>query len=395
MNHERSTDLEAPAGVSEVLDLLPQALALVDGAGRMVHVNAPFAALVGRPRRELTGTDLKGVVAEECAVVAEVLDRWRGSAGWRPGGLGLHAGGGELIEVQCRGARLPGTDLVVVEVSERVTAVAEFAELSREVEVKNLRRMEARLHESLAELGAVNRRLEAVNAELEQYTSMVSHDVRTPFNAIGRFAAMLDEEHGGELPAEGREMLAAIGRLAERGEQVTAVLLSLARIGAPAVVPEGSDTNAIAAQVRRDLQALIEEAAAELTIGELPPTSLQPVHLERVLTNLLTNSLKYASPERDPAITLEGRQESDVVRLTVSDNGVGVTEQERERIFEPLVRGAAGADRPGTGLGLATCRKIVESYGGRIAVLDAGGVGTTIEVTLPAAGDPTAAGRSA
>lgn len=377
----------------DVLDLLPEAFGLLDAEGRLLHANGRLVELLGRPRQEVVGAPMEALVAEDAEAVREVAQRWRGSSDWRPGGLTIVTGDGTTLEVQCRGARLPATGVVLLHVLERTDAVADFAALNREVEVNNLRRMEARLQSSLAELSAVNQRLEAVNAELDRYASMVAHDIRTPFNAIARFTEILVEDHHAALPDDARQMLDAVARLADRGQEVTDALLSLARIGVPERVPEGSDSNAIAARVRGDLEALVESSGAEITIGDLPTTTLQPVHLDRILTNLLANALKYRSSERRPVIVLEGRVEGERASLTVADNGIGIPEDEREGIFEPLVRGRAAMDRPGTGVGLATCRKIVEAYGGEIAVLDTPGPGATIGVTLPAAGPPVASPR--
>lgn len=386
MNREPGHPSPSSHAVAQrIVELASQALCLIDGEGGLVAVSTPVAERLGMDAGELVGRHVREVVESGDAEVEDVLALWRGSSDWRPGPMHLRAGDDREPGLYCRGARLPGTDLVLVEVGDHEQAVADFVALSREVELTNLRRMEAKLHQSLAELEEVNQRLETANAELDHYASMVAHDIRTPFNAISRFAEMLVEDHGDDLPAEAGEMLGAIARLASRGEDVTEALLTLARIGEPELVPGGSDSGAVAERVRGDLDTIVEEAGADVRFGELPATAVQPVHLERILTNLVTNSLKYASPERRPRVVVEGRVDDGRVRFTVTDNGLGVVEDERERIFEPMVRGAAGAGRPGTGVGLSTCRKIVEAYGGTIAVAETPSPGATIEFTLPAA----------
>lgn len=371
-----------------MVGLASHPVCLVGGDGHVVAASPALGELLGIAPVDVAGRHVRELLAEGGEAIDETLAMWRGSSSWRPGALRVaDTGNGEL---HCRGARLPGTDLLLVEATGQRPAVDDFVALSREVELENRRRMEARLQESLVALEGANQRLEAVNAELDRYASMVAHDIRTPFNAIARFADLLLEDHGHELPDEAEQMLGAIARLAGRGEEVTGALLALARTGEPELVPEGTDSDAVAERVRGDLEAMIAEAEAEVSLGDLPDTAVQSAHLERVLTNLLTNALKYAAANRRPQVLVEGERTGDLVRFTVTDNGRGIPEDERERIFEPLVRGAAAADRPGTGVGLATCRKIVEAYGGSIAVVGAGGEGATVAFTLPATVPPEA-----
>lgn len=375
-----------------VVRLLSQPVCLLDLTGRVVDGSAVLAERLGESPDALAGRRLEEFVEEDGDAVERALALWQGSSGWRPGGLHIRGGRGDDPGLHCRGARLPGTELLLVEITEHERAVSDFVALNREVELANLRRMESRLQESLRELEAVNQRLESANAELDSYASMVAHDIRTPFNAIGRFTELLLEDHGGELPAGADEMLAAVARLAARGEEVTGALLALARVGDPEFVLDGTDSNEVAARVRSDLAATIVAADGEVVIGDLPQTTVQPVHLERVLTNLLVNALKYTAEDRAPRVVVDGARDGDLARFTVRDNGVGIPESERERIFEPMVRGSAGAAHPGTGVGLATCRKIVEAYGGTINVESQAGEGATVVFTLPVA-DPPAAPR--
>ena len=383
---DRKPTSEAVAVARHMVGLASHPVCLVGPDGRLVAASPALSELLGIPPADVAGRHVRELITDGGEAVDETLTLWRGSSSWRPGALRVAGtGNGEL---HCRGARLPGTDLLIVEVTGQRPAVDDFVALSREVELENRRRMEARLQESLVALEAANQRLEAVNAELDRYASMVAHDIRTPFNAIARFADLVLDDHGDELPDDAEQMLGAIARLAGRGEEVTGALLALARTGEPELVPEGTDSDAVAERVRGDLEAMIAEAEAEVSVGDLPDTAVQVTHLERVLTNLLTNALKYAAEGRRPHVVVAGARIGDLVRFTVADNGRGIPGRERERIFEPLVRGADAADRPGTGVGLATCRKIVEAYGGSIAVVESGGEGATVAFTLPAAVPP-------
>lgn len=374
--------------VRRMVELLPHPLCLVDAEGHIVIANQPLADRLGVSAGELPGRHLGDCVQDDPARIEQVLDLWRSSGGWRPAGLKVRGAPTDEATLHCSGARLAGTGLVLVELAQHEDAVADFVALAREVEVANLRRIELRLQNSLDELEEVNQRLEAANAELDRYASMVAHDIRTPFNAIARFTDLLVEDHGHDLPEDAREMLGAIARLAGRGEDVTEALLSLARTGEAELVPGGTDSNQVAERVRADLGAAIADADAELSVADLPVSAAQPVHLERVLTNLVTNALKYGVEDRRTRIVVDGECREGWIHFTVSDNGRGIPEDERERIFEPMVRGASAADQPGTGVGLTTCRKIVEAYGGVIEVVAREGEGTTIAFSLPAAAPP-------
>lgn len=366
-----------PAYVPRILDRLPQALLLLDLDGRILHANPSCEALTGATASQLVEERLHDLVAAAEEDVEGLLERWAGSGQPRPGVLRMAATGTEL---HAEGSRIGGIDVLLVRCRGRDVALGGFDELAREVETNNLRRMKRQLEETIEDLRGANRRLEDANAELNSYAAVVSHDLRTPLTTIAGFVELLELDHADELGAEGQRIIQILKRNTHRLGQVIDALLELARTKGPPEHVAPLEPREVVGEV---LEQIGGDVDAEVVIEDLPTVAVDRTHLSQVFQNLLTNSLRYRSPERPLRITIDGADRNGVAELTVSDNGLGVAPEDRERIFEPLQRGRDVHDNDGTGIGLATCHKIVRSYGGDIWVVEREGPGTTIAFTLP------------
>ena len=365
-----------PAYVPRILDRLPQALLLLDLDGRIVHANPPCEALTGATASEIVGERLHDLVAASEVDVEELLGRWARSGQPRPGVIQMATGS----ELHADGSRIAGIDVLLVRCRERDVALGGFDELAREVETNNLRRMKRQLEETIEDLRGANRRLEDANAELNSYAAVVSHDLRTPLTTIAGFVELLELDHAAELGDEGREIIQILKRNTHRMGQVIDALLELARTKGPPEHVAPLEPREVVSEV---LEQISGDVDAEIVVEDLPTVAVDRTHLSQVFQNLLTNSLRYRSPERPLRITIDGADRNGLAELSVSDNGIGVAPEDRERIFEPLRRGRDVDDVEGTGIGLATCHKIVRSYGGDIWVEDSREPGTTIAFTLP------------
>lgn len=374
----------SPTGpLRRVLDQLPYPLLLVDLDGRIVHANGACSDLLvdvasGR------GRHLAELVADDRAHVEGLLDLWARSASPRPGVLGMYVDDGEPpVPIHALGGRIPDLDLLLVRCRERNDALDGFDELSREVETRNLHQMKRRLESTVEELRATNRRLEDVNEELDRYASVVSHDLRTPLTTVAGFVELLTLEHAGDLDDEGRHILELLERNTRRMGSAIDVLLQLARTKEPPEHVPPLDPGAVVRDVLDQIRS--EVSGTPVEVGDLPAVAVDRTHLFQVIQNLLVNSLRYRSSERPLRIAVTGRALDGMVQLTVSDTGIGIPEDERERVFDPLSRGRHVEHIEGTGIGLATCRKIVRSYGGDIQVVERDEPGTAIAFTLPRA----------
>lgn len=369
------------APLRRVLDQLPHPTLLVTLDGRIAHASPACSDLLGHEAQTLLGRDLGAVLADSDDDLDRLLRLWAGSAQPRPGVL--HTGTGQgTSPVHAEGSRIPELDLLLVRCRERGDALDGFDELSREVEARNLRHMKRRMEATIDELRTANRRLEDANDELDRYAAVVSHDLRTPLTTIAGFVDLLHMDHAQDLDEEGLEILHILERNTRRMDAAIDALLQLARTAGPPEYVPPLDPQDVVRDVLEQIGSEIGDARVD--VETMPQVAVDRTHLSQVLQNLLVNSVRYRSPDRPLSITVSARPEGNWVEISVSDNGIGIPEEERERVFEPLRRGRHVEDVEGTGIGLATCRKIVRSYGGDIAVVDREEPGATIALTVPA-----------
>lgn len=376
--------LELDPLLREVLDAVPNALLILDPAGTVLHANEALVRMLRVEPDDVVGRPLEEVAIDAPAHVAEVVRRWAGSGTPRPAAITVEGPNGEAVVLRCSGARVED-DHLVVNVEPRSEAVDDFTSLSQRIETHNLREMRVRLQRSLADVQRTNELLERSNEELERYASAVSHDLRGPLATIQGFVDLLMEDHADDIGEDGRQALEAIRRATSQMREVTSALLSLARAQPGAPDLGVADPREAVASACEQIAAELAEAEAEVVTSELPAVRADPTHLVQLFQNLIGNSVKYRHPDRTPCIEVRGRRCGGDVRITVADNGVGIPPEEREDIFAPLRRGRASGETEGTGIGLATCRRIVDLHGGSIEVVASDEPGATIAVTLPAA----------
>jgi light-regulated signal transduction histidine kinase (bacteriophytochrome) len=225
--------------------------------------------------------------------------------------------------------------------------------------------------------------LERLNAELQQFGYIVSHDLQEPLRAITNFVQLLEKHLHGRLEAQAAEFIKFVVEGAQRMQALITDLRAYTRVGG--AVPEFTavDGEALLARVLGDLQLLIHDSGAEVTHDVLPVVHGDAGQLGLVLQNLIGNALKFRS-QAPPRIYIAARREGGQWEFTVRDNGIGIEPRHSEQIFQVFQRLHTRSEYPGTGIGLAICKKIIERHGGRIWVESAPGQGTTFFFTLPA-----------
>jgi signal transduction histidine kinase len=366
-----------------LLDAADGPMALLDLDGRFLHVNDATVRCLGLDHAELRGSTLADLTDDPEAAAA-LIELWAGSTGRRPGALELAIGPQATTRFRCDGARLDADTLVVR--FRDGDAPDQLARLNREVEAATLRELQVRLRATLGELEDANRQLSSRNSELERYASAVAHDLRTPVYIVRGYAELLAAGEVGEVDDEARRALGEVLRGVDRMSAVIDGLLTVARlqVTTPGEPADSGDALRVVLQERQDD---IVRAKARVEVGPMEPAWAEPVHLVQVLSNLVGNSLKFRSAERDPTVWVSSRRLPSATEFVVEDDGLGVPPADRERIFDLFDRGGAPPDRPGTGIGLATCRKIVESYGGHIRceASDHGGARFVFTIADPSA----------
>jgi two-component system sensor histidine kinase/response regulator len=252
-----------------------------------------------------------------------------------------------------------------------------------------IERQRAELEQRLADLDHANSalarqgvELERSNAALERFAEIAAHELRQPLRNIEGFLDLLLSRHRAELGGEATLLAERAAGGVERARSLTAALLSYARAGTEPLRGEPVPLGEILDEARKQVPRLDEQDATVEVDGELPTVRGDRRMLERLLANLLDNAVKFRS-EAPPRIVVRAEPMRDAWTITVRDNGIGIEPTAVPRLFTVFARLHSSDERPGHGVGLAVCRRIVERHGGNIHAEAAPGKGTTIAFTLP------------
>jgi len=218
--------------------------------------------------------------------------------------------------------------------------------------------------------------------ELEQMAYVVSHDLQQPLNVVGRFLDLLAERESKQLSDSGREYLEHAMHGAANLQRMMDAMLRYARVNTAEQQFELVDLNRVRERVIETLDKEISDLGAEVTSDELPLLMADETQMEQLFQNLLSNSLKFHGLD-PPTVHIGVDEEPDEWVLSFRDNGIGIDPGETERIFLMFQRLHTQEEVPGTGIGLAVCKKIVGRHDGRIWVESSPGHGATFFVALP------------
>lgn len=235
-------------------------------------------------------------------------------------------------------------------------------------------------------------KLEESNTQLEQAIYALAHDLREPLRQIATQAQLLTRRLKPSLDPECEAMFQAVMAGVDRMRDMIDATLDLGQRTHESAAIIAVDTLSVMNSVLQSLP--VSETRAVIRIGYMPRVAANLEHVWHIFQNLLGNALKYRS-ERPLEIGVEAAREKDIWIFTVRDNGIGIEPDDHGRIFEMFRRGRNSAVREGNGLGLATCKSIVERYNGRIWVESIPGEGSAFFFTLPAVRADTAAKKSA
>lgn len=278
------------------------------------------------------------------------------SAGGRPYGI--------LSAYSMESRRLAGEELKFLQSMAHVLAAA----------------LERRLNEAALLRQAES--LSRTNAELQQFAYVASHDLQEPLRTVASFIQMLEKHFEGQLDDEAREYVNFVLDGVKRMSGLVRDLLTYSRVvSATGHNTSETDLNGVLAWSLANLKNAIVEAGAEVTREPLPVVAVDSMQFSQVFEQLIGNSLKFRS-EEPPRIHISASEEPEAWRISVRDNGIGIDMQYADRIFVALKR-LHGRQYPGTGIGLAVSRTIVERHGGRIWVESQPGAGATFHFTIP------------
>ncbi|MEJ2143221.1 MAG: ATP-binding protein [Gammaproteobacteria bacterium] len=350
----------------QLLESAPDAIIIVNSDGSIKLVNRMTELMLGYKRGELIGEAVEKMLPERFrGDHADKRQSYFSDPHTRPMGSGL-----ELFAQHKQGHEIPveiSLSPLQTENGRLVTAVI------RDISERQQARKALEQHA---------RDLERSNAELEQFAYVASHDLQEPLRMVASYAQLLARRYQHQLDEDADEFIDFIVDGATRMQNLINDLLTFSRIGTRDGEVKKIDTNAVLRRVLSNLQLAIDDNHAVVTHDELPDIYGDELQLVQLFQNLISNALKFHG-ETAPEIHVAAREEGNQVIFSVADNGIGIEPQYAERIFLLFQRLHGKKEYPGTGIGLAICKKIVDKHGGQIWVESQQGKGTTFYFTLP------------
>ncbi|MBW1297291.1 YfiR/HmsC family protein [Aquimarina litoralis] len=254
----------------------------------------------------------------------------------------------------------------------------------------NKKKLNKTLAEKNREIYAQSLDLESKNKELEQFAYIASHDLQEPLNTISSFIGLIAEDYGDSFDEVGKESLHFIGDASTRMKKLIDSLLEYSRLGRSKDYVQ-IDMGTILEEIKGDFRDVIERTKANIHSQKLPVVKGNPIELRLLLQNLISNGIKFTEKETIPEIEIMvvsksekgNNPQQNVWEFSIKDNGIGIPKKHQDRIFAIFQRLHSREQYQGTGIGLAHCKKIVESHGGAIWLESEEGKGTTFYFTIP------------
>jgi PAS domain S-box-containing protein len=341
---------------------------------RFVRINDRLSEINGVPAEDHIGKTVREVVPDLADLAGKIADRvfltgepvlnveFSGTTPSYPGierywveqWLPLKDPSGEVI----------GINVVVEEVTDRKRAHAE---------------LEMRVRERTAEL-------QRKNIELQEFAFVASHDLSEPLRKIQTFGSLLSAKCGDLLDDQSRDYISRMTVAANRMQELLEALLRYSRIETRGQDFRPMRLNEAVQDAAGDLDVPIHKIGAHLEVGPLPIIRGDPYQWRQLFQNLLANAVKYHRSEVKPLIKIYGEETDGMDRVFVEDNGIGFDEKYLDKIFQPFQRLHGRNEYPGTGIGLAICKKIIERHGGTLTARSTPGKGSTFIITLPKGG---------
>ncbi len=360
-------------------------IAVMDREFRFLQVNAAYAASAGYEAHALIGKRHFDLFphAENEAIFREVVETGRTFSTHArpfepphtPGAI--HYWDWTLSPLHGADGAVEGVTLTLIDATER--------EHSRLAAEEAWRAAQAELEQRVWER---TRDLEIAYRELETFSYSVSHDLRGPLRAIDGFTQILAEDYGEQLDANGRSYIARVHNATLRMAALIDGLLNLSRLCRSELKPARVDLSRCAGEIIRLLRTGEPDRGVAVAIEPGLTTVGDPILLRVVLQNLIENAWKFTARRTDAAITLGRTSEEGRELFFVQDNGIGFDIQYAQKLFKPFERLHTDDEFQGTGIGLATVRRIIQRHGGEVWAKGVPGEGTTVYFTLQSPAEP-------
>jgi PAS domain S-box-containing protein len=331
---------------------------VIHSDGDFIDANSAFSSMLGFDRQELI--DRQGLLVfapEHRNAIAELIAR-------------DYAEPYESVMITKEGTQLPveivGKTMYSGDHKLRVVAVRDISERKK---------AEARMRRTMEDL-------ERSNRELEQFAYVASHDLQEPLRMVSSYTQLLARRYGDQLDQDAHEFIGYAVDGAERMQRLINDLLAYSRVGTRGKPFQETDCVRVLDRAINNLQLLIDDTGAEIAHDRLPAVVADESQMTELFQNLLTNAIKFHG-QVPPQVHVGAQRQDTSWLFSVSDNGIGIDPEYHDRIFVIFQRLHARDEYPGTGIGLAICKRIVERHGGRIWVESQLGEGSTFYFTIP------------
>ena len=351
------TSMELALGLSEVFEGLKE-----------ISQGNPGVAIPETSQLELI-SKLKHMVNMTAENLTEIVDLSHEFAI----GLAQHFDTLDRVSKGDLAARISGVS--EVELLESLKNVTNHMIDSVSREITERQRAEKELKETLGELARSN-------AELEQFAYVASHDLQEPLRMVSSYVQLLARRYKSKLDKDADEFIGFAVDGANRMQTLINDLLTYSRVGTKGKPFQTTDCNEVFSEALLNLSAATEESGAIITSDNLPTVMTDKTQMVQLIQNLVANAIKFRNKDR-PRIHVSSEQKNSTWVFSVSDNGIGIDSQYYERIFAIFQRLHGKTEYPGTGIGLAVCKRIVERHGGRMWVDSECGKGSRFYFTTP------------
>lgn len=350
-----------------LFEAAPQAILAINPDGKLVLVNRKTEAMFGYMREQLLGQPLAMLLPERSRKIhAAHREKYFSDPRQREMGQGS----------SLWGRRKDGSEFPVevglshVETSEGPWAMGLVADITARRQAEH-------------ELEMVNYEIRESYQKLEQFTYIVAHDLQEPLRTIANYLQLLNRQCGDQLTERAVEYLQYAINGAVRMKGLLDGLMRLSHAGTKQLELERVSCSLLVNEAIENLKKRIEEKEARITVDPLPQVHVDPNLMVQVFQNLISNALKFHAPDDKPNIKIRADWESGWLKILVSDNGIGIEPHHMKRVFEVFEQ-LNGRNYPGSGIGLALVKRIVERHGGSIEVSSTPGKGSLFSLRIPA-----------
>jgi len=354
-------------GLRLVIEAAPSGMIMVDQRGKIALVNSLVEQLFGYTRKELVGQSIDILVPNSVRPKhAEHRAEFFKNPNTRAMGSGR-----DLYGQRKDGTKLP----VEIGLNPLETGGERFV-LASIVDISERRLAEALLQEKLLEL-------QRSNDDLQQFAYVCSHDLQEPLRVISNYTQLLAKRYSGKVLDEtADEFLEFTVDASKRMQGLINDLLTYSRVQTKGQELTEIDCKSVVEDALANLKVAIDECGAKIDLGTLPRVKGDNPQLIQVFQNLISNAIKFKS-DQSPVVSIDCKEEGNYWLFEVRDNGIGFDLKYAERVFVIFQRLHSREVFPGSGIGLAVCKKIIERHGGRIWVETAPGKGAAFYFTMP------------